>query len=141
MDVYKAPESDVSMETKRPFRPIRGLFFGLVVFIVLAMFFARVVQPFFLSLGINIDKFYLAVEFPFSMLSIFLASRTVVKRAPGKEIVYGLAFAVILVLFFSCLLIVYGGFSVLPLWYSVAFIPSLLLAVLLGAKSVKAIKV
>ncbi len=51
MDVYKAPESDVSMEAKRPFRPIRGAFLWACCVHCIGDVFRQSCAAFFLELG------------------------------------------------------------------------------------------
>ena len=149
MDIYETPKADVSPQARREFKPIKGLFIGLLISIFVAggvSFLVSVGFALMMGLDFQSNDFekilasnvaYLMIDMLVSTLILFLAGQAVAKRTPQQELKYGLIFAVITLALYFVLMILTRNMttSIYPQWYVITSYILSFIAILLGAQS------
>ena len=146
MDFYKPPESDVEIETGRAFKPIKAIVLGLLVSMALSMV-VSVIEVIIFAVILKLDlsdakalnlltgknTTFQIVDTIITFLILFFAGRVVRKYAPGKEVLVGLIVASLTFVFALYMTISSGGFVTGPVWYNVASLLSIFVAIYLGS--------
>lgn len=147
MSIYKAPKAELEVEGPVIFSPVKAIVYGLFFSIVLTGVASIVVAiTFALLLGADIsdetafeslvtnNTALLITDVLVSFFVLYFAGRATGKRVPGQEIKYGFIVSALSVAIYLSLSIAPDALS-LPMWYNIASLAIIFLAINYGAQS------
>ena len=148
MDAYQAPNSDLTTDNKKPFKPVKAVLYGLSISLFLTTVVSTIV---FVSLGIingvdmsNEDALntlfasnplFMFVDVVLTGWILYFAGSVVGKHTRGKEIKYAIIVSVLLLIIITPILFLTESFSTYPIWYNLSSFIIIPVGIYFGAKS------
>jgi len=114
MDAYQPPSSDLTIDNKRPFKPVKAVLYGLSI----AFFLTTIVSTIVFVVGI-----------------LYFAGSVVGKHTRGKEIKYAIIVSALLLIIITPLFVLTESFSTYPMWYNLSSFIIIPVGIYFGAKS------
>ena len=148
MDVYQTPDSDLTIDNKRPFKPVKAVLYGLSIAFFLTTIVSTIV---FVALGIisgvdvgNEDALnalfannplFLFIDIALTGGILYFAGSVVGKHTGGKEIKYSIIVSALLLIIITPLFVLTESFSTYPMWYNLSSFIIIPIGIYFGAKS------
>lgn len=147
MSIYKAPKAELEVDGAAIFSPVKAIVYGLFFSIVLTGIASIVVAiTFALMVGADIsdekalesllanNTALLITDIVVSFFVLYFAGKAAGKRVPGQEVKYGFIVSALSVAIYLSLSIAPDALS-LPMWYNIASLAIVFLAINYGAQS------
>ncbi len=148
MDAYQPPNSDLTIDNKRPFKPVKAVLYGLSIAFFLTTIVSTIV---FVVLGIisgvdvgNEDALntlfasnplFLFIDIALTGVILYFAGSVVGKHTRGKEIKYAIIVSALLLIIITPLFVLTESFSTYPMWYNLSSFIIIPVGIYFGAKS------
>ena len=146
MDIYDSPKSEVKDAKCHVFSPFKGVLVGLII-TILGTSLASVVNTIVCGvIYINELKAYkgydaliLHPEFLISdlvsnLIVLFMAGRFLAGCTQDKRVFYSIVLSALTLLIFSAILLVGGGLSKNPFWYTISILVFTPISIVSGAR-------
>lgn len=147
MEAYKAPDSDLTTNHKRPFKPVKAILYGLSISIILTTIvsvIALVIFGFVSGVDFtNEDTFnllytnnlFMFIDVILTVWVLYFSGTVVGKYTPGKEVVFAIIVSVLTLIIFAALFLMTESFSTYPIWYNLSSFVVIPVGIYFGAKS------
>jgi len=148
MDVYQTPNSHLTIDNKRPFKPVKAVLYGLSI----SLFLTTLVSTIFVvALGIisgadmsnensvnalfASNPLFMFIDLALCGWILYFAGSVVGKHTRGKEIKYAIIISVLLLIIITLLFVLTEYFSTYPMWYNLSSFIIIPVGIYFGAKS------
>ena len=148
MDAYQAPNSDLTTDNKRLFKPVKAVLYGLSIAFFLTTIVSTIVV---IALGIISgadmsnegavntlfagNPLFMFIDLVLSGWILYFAGSVVGKHTQGKEIKYAIIVSALMLIIVTPLFVLTESFSTYPMWYSLSSLVIVPVGIYFGAKS------